>query len=50
MRSFIAALDDGTAPPCEGRDNVRTLALMRAAYDAAAGAGHLDLAFLSDLP
>ena len=50
MQGFLRALDDGTAPPCEGRDNLRTLALMRAAYDAAAGAGQMDLAFLHDLP
>lgn len=50
MQAFLRALDDGSAPPCEGRDNLRTLALMRAAYDAAAGPGRMDLAFLHELP
>lgn len=50
MEGFLRALDDGTAPPCEGRDNLRTLALMRAAYEAAAGTGRIDLAFLHTLP
>ncbi len=50
MQGFLRALDDGAAPPCEGRDNVRTLALMRAAYEAAAGSGRIDLAFLHALP
>lgn len=49
MAGFLRALDDGTAPPCEGRDNVRTLALMRAAYEAAAGTGRIDLGFLQGL-
>jgi predicted dehydrogenase len=49
MRRFMQSLDDGSAPPCEGRDNVRTLALMRGAYSAAVGSGELDLAFLRDL-
>ncbi|MEO8523277.1 MAG: Gfo/Idh/MocA family oxidoreductase [Caldimonas sp.] len=50
MQQFLAALDAGVAPPCEGRDNLRTLALMRAAYEAASGNGTIDLAFLRDLP
>lgn len=50
MCRFLLALEQGTAPPCEGRDNLRTLALMRGAYAAAAGSGVLDLAFLQDLP
>lgn len=49
MQGFLAALDNGRAPPCEGRDNVRTLALMRGAYTAAAGSGQMDLGFLQDL-
>ena len=50
MLRFLQALDQGRAPPCEGRDNLRTLALMRAAYSAASGNGEVDLAFLKDLP
>lgn len=50
MVCFLRALDEGSAPPCEGRDNLRTLALMRAAYEAAAGTGRMDLAFLHNLP
>lgn len=50
MQAFVAALESGQAPPCEGRDNLRTLALMRAAYEAAAGPGEMNLAFLRDLP
>jgi predicted dehydrogenase len=50
MQEFLAALDAGVPPPCEGRDNLRTLALMRAAYDAANGSGSTDLGFLRDLP
>jgi predicted dehydrogenase len=49
MLAFLSALDEGRAPPCDGRDNLRTLALMRAAYTAAAGSGEIDLAFLKDL-
>ena len=50
MQAFLVALDEGTPPPCEGRDNVRTLALMRAAYEAANGTGTVDLDFLRALP
>lgn len=50
LRQFIAAIDADARPPCDGRDNLRTLALMRAAYEAAAGSGEADLAFLDDLP
>jgi predicted dehydrogenase len=49
MIRFLRALDDGTTPPCDGRDNLRTLALMRAAYTAAAGSGEVDLSYLRDL-
>jgi D-apiose dehydrogenase len=50
LQGFLSALDTGRAPPCEGRDNLRTLALMRAAYDAAAGSGYMDLGFLAEMP
>jgi D-apiose dehydrogenase len=34
MSKFVAALDRGETPPCDGADNRRTLALMLAAYDS----------------
>jgi len=50
MQAFLDALDHEQPPPCSGRDNLRTFALMRAAYDAAQTRSRLDLAFLRDLP
>jgi D-apiose dehydrogenase len=50
MQAFLAALDNGHPPPCSGRDNLRTFALMRAAYDASRAPGRFDLGFLRDLP
>jgi predicted dehydrogenase len=35
FRAFLAALDRGGVPPCEGADNRRTLALMLSAYESA---------------
>lgn len=50
LQAFVSALDQGRAPPCEGRDNLRTFALMRAAYEAAGASGRVDLGFLAELP
>jgi predicted dehydrogenase len=49
MREFIVAIERGTRPPCDGWDNIRTLALMRAAYDSARSGRDIDLTFLRDL-
>lgn len=35
MRQFLAAIRDGTSPPCHAEDNRRTLALVYAAYESA---------------
>lgn len=35
LRQFLAALRDGTPPPCHAEDNRRTLALVYAAYESA---------------
>lgn len=35
LAAFLAALDSGGIPPCDGADNLRTLALMLAAYESA---------------
>ncbi len=34
VKAFINALDNGTAPPCHGADNRKTLALVYAAYES----------------
>jgi predicted dehydrogenase len=34
ITTFIAALDSGSTPPCNARDNIKTLALMLAAYES----------------
>lgn len=35
LKAFLDALDSGDVPPCHARDNLRTLALMLAAYESA---------------
>jgi predicted dehydrogenase len=35
LRTFLQALDQGDVPPCHAEDNLRTLALMLAAYESA---------------
>lgn len=35
LRAMVAAINDGTPPPCGAADNINTLALMLAAYDSA---------------
>lgn len=35
LRAFVDSIRSGTEPPCSGRDNISTLALMLAAYDSA---------------
>ena len=49
LQQFVHALEHGGEVPCSGADNIRTLALMRAAYDAAASRREIDLAFLQSL-
>lgn len=49
LEQFVQALQHGGEVPCSGADNIRTLALMRAAYDAAASRREIDLAFLHSL-
>ena len=39
LRSMVAAIADGTAPPCSAADNIHTLALMLAAYRSAGQKG-----------
>ena len=34
LRAFLEALDSGAVPPCHGEDSLRTLALVRAAYES----------------
>ena len=36
MRAFVAAIEDGSTPPCHAEDNRRTLALMLATYESSA--------------
>ena len=50
LEGYVDALSAGKTPPCGGGDNIRTLALMRAAYDSAALGKEIDLAFLHALP
>jgi predicted dehydrogenase len=50
MQGFLESLDTGALPPCHGSDNLRTFALMRAAYDSAATDRDVDLSFLQALP
>lgn len=50
LDGFLAALRDGGVPPCNGSDNLRTFALMRAAYESAASNRDVDLGFLGELP
>jgi predicted dehydrogenase len=35
LKAFVDSILSGTEPPCSGRDNISTLALMLAAYDSA---------------
>lgn len=49
MAEFVAAIDNNTRPSCDGWDNIRTLALMRSAYESARGDRDLDLGFLQGL-
>lgn len=49
LGGFVQALEQGGEVPCSGADNIRTLALMRAAYEAAASRREIDLAFLHSL-
>lgn len=50
MQGFVAALASGARPPCDGSDNLRSFAIMRAAYDSAAEDRDVDLGFLEALP
>ena len=34
VQAFLDALESGTTPPCHAEDNIRTLALMLAAYES----------------
>ena len=49
LDGFVDALEQGREPPCSGSDNIRTLALMRAAYESAAMRKEIDLTFLRSL-
>ncbi len=49
LEAYLDALEQATTPPCAGADNLRTLALMRAAYESAALRKDIDLAFLASL-
>jgi D-apiose dehydrogenase len=49
LSRFVDTIEDGTPSPCSGTDNIRTLALMRAAYESAAARSDVDLAFLRSL-
>jgi predicted dehydrogenase len=49
LEGYVDAIEGGTQPPCAGADNVRTLALMRAAYESASTRRELDLGFLHSL-
>ena len=49
LEAYLDALEQGKTPPCAGEDNIRTLALMRAAYESAALKKDIDLAFLGSL-
>ena len=49
LEKYVDALEQSTTPPCSGRDNILTLALMRAAYESAAMRKEIDLAFLGSL-
>ena len=49
LEAYVDALEQGKPPPCAGSDNIRTLALMRAAYESAALKKEIDLAFLGSL-
>lgn len=49
LEQFVDALEKGGEVPCSGADNIRTLALMRAAYEAAQTRQEIDLGFLHAL-
>ena len=49
LEQYVDALEQGTPVPCAGADNIRTLALMRAAYESAAAKSVIDLGFLGAL-
>ena len=49
LDEYVDALEQAKTPPCAGSDNIRTLALMRAAYESAALKKEIDLAFLGAL-
>ena len=49
LEAYVDALEQGSEPPCSGADNIRTLALMRAAYESAAQKSCIDLTFLGAL-
>ena len=43
LGGYVEALRQGTEPPCHGADNLRTFALMRAAYESAASDRDIEL-------
>jgi predicted dehydrogenase len=43
LKGYVEALRQGVEPPCHGADNLRTLALMRAAYESAASDRDIEL-------
>ena len=49
LEQYVDALEQGKPPPCAGSDNIRTLALMRAAYESAALKKEIDLTFIRSL-
>lgn len=49
LEQYVDAIEGGSQPPCAGSDNVRTLALMRAAYESASSRREIDLGFLHSL-
>ena len=45
MDAFLAALENGTTPPCHADDNRKTLALMLAAYESAERGGPIQMTY-----
>jgi predicted dehydrogenase len=45
LRSFLDALDSGAVPPCHADDSLRTLALVRAAYESDSGRARVEMEY-----
>ena len=49
MQGYLTALHGGGMPPCSGADNLKSFAMMRAAYESARSGESIDLGFLQTM-